>query len=148
MQDYTAARAARAMFQDRFLGLAALIEPIATRVVGSRRFETSGTGTIREGDTSPGVLLDTRDEYLCALLPSGGIKIARIVRSQHDGGWSACGFEFVVDSPFRFLVRGDRILKHLCEAMYGIPMREHAWRRQRVMRFERELYNALRQRTA
>lgn len=125
------------LFREAFSGLCALLAPIAPLVVGSREFVSRSDGTMR------GVLLDRHDAYIAALLPRG-ICIAKVSHGAH-GKWTSCGFEPADASEFSLAHRGDRVLRHLCEALHGIPMRREAWRRQRIVALEHAYYEAKRQ---
>lgn len=131
------------LFREAFSGLCALVAPIAPLVVGSREFVSRSDGTINGHGTMRGVLLDRHDAYIAALLPRG-ICIAKVSHGAH-GRWTSCGFEPADASEFSLAHRGDRVLRHLCEALHGIPMRREAWRRQRIVAMERAYYEAKRQ---
>lgn len=115
----------------RFLAEAArLVEPVAARCVGAREFLSARDqfADHRRG----GVRLYDSGEFIVALLPEG-LRAARVT-IRDDGGWSAEEFQRVEDEPRVASVSGNAVLWALHEAMRGIPMREHAWRRQRVAR--------------
>lgn len=120
----------------RFLGeIARLVDPVAARCVGEKRFLAMRTNV---GDVyDRGICLTSNGVVLLALTP-GGLRAAECALLDDGGGWTTGRFERPENVPLVSSLRGVVALHHLHAAMVGIPMRREAWRRQRILTLLRE----------
>lgn len=123
----------------RFLGeVARIVDPIAARCVGEKRFLAMRTNV---GDVyDRGICLTSNGVVLLALTP-GGLRAAECALLDDGGGWATGSFERPENVPLVSSLRGLVVLHHLHAAMVGIPMRRDAWRRQRVTALLREWHD-------
>lgn len=123
----------------RFLGeVARLVDPIAARCAGEKRFLAQRTNV---GDLyERGICIVSSHFVLIALTPEG-LRATQITALDGGRGWTTERFERPEDVALVSTLHGVAVLHNLHAAMIGVPMRREAWRRQRVVAHLRDWYD-------